>query len=87
MADVADDNQGRRLVVLRQQADIVLRLLAGVEHQHVPGALRAAPPAHLRLGAEEVGSSADLLVASFLLTRLFGFEDEAIALVEVDAPI
>ena len=37
MADIAHDEERRRLVVLRQQARIVLALHAGVVHQHIPG--------------------------------------------------
>jgi len=87
MADVADDDERRRFVVLRQEAHIILRLPARVEHQHVPGALGAAPPARLRLAAEQVDRAGNRLVAARPLARLLGFEDKAIALVEVDAPI
>ena len=66
-------------------ADVVLGLMAGVQHQHVPAALRAAPAAGRSLVAEEVAGPVKLLVAAFLLARLLGFENETAALVEIDA--
>lgn len=85
MADVADDDERRRLVILQQNADVILGLPARVEHQRVPGALGAAPPARLRLAAKKVFLAGRVLVAALYLARLFRFEHETVALVEVDA--
>ena len=67
--------------------DIFFRLTLGVQHQDVPGAICTAPAARGGLGHEEVGLALDLLVAALLLAGLFGLQHEAIALVEVDAPV
>ena len=52
MADIADDDEGGRLVPARKQPHIVFGLPPRVEHQHVPRPRRGAPPARLRLGFE-----------------------------------
>jgi hypothetical protein len=44
VADVADQDEGRPAVRGRQRAGVFLRLPLGVEHQHVPGAVRAMLP-------------------------------------------
>ena len=68
----------------RQQADIVFALGAGVQHQHVPGAVgtgTAAARGGIDSGkGRQVG---ELLVAG--KAALLGFEHEAVALVEIDA--
>ena len=85
MADIADDEEGRRLVGLRQQARIALALRAGVHHQCVPGAADGSAPE--LVGCEgEAHLPLDLLGAILDLPRLLGLQHEAIALVEVHAP-
>ena len=86
MPHVADDDEGRRLVSGGQQGHIGLGLLARVDHQHVPGPVGAAPALAGR-GQRRQRKLADDLVAGALQPRLFGFEDEAAALVEVDARV
>jgi len=45
MPDIADEDERRPAVRGRQRAGLFFRLPLGVEHQHVPGAIRAAPAA------------------------------------------
>lgn len=52
VADIADEDEGRRLVIGGQQAHIILGLTACVEHQYVPRPLGAATPARGGLGDE-----------------------------------
>ena len=79
IADVADDDEGRGGVVGRQAEDIVLGLTPGVAHQHVPLALRRGG----RGGFVRLEQRA-LPVVAMRRPRLFGLQDEAAALVQVD---
>ena len=82
VADIADDDEGRPLMIGRQVAGIVFRLLAGVVHQHVPGAggFAAALVFHLRHEIILVWKFAALAPGAGLLR----FQHEGAALVEVD---
>ena len=83
VADIADDEEGRRLVVHGQQRHVGFRLLAGVDHQDVPGPVGTAAPL-ARRRHDRQGELPDDLVAGALQSRLLGFQDEATPLVEVD---
>src|SRR5690606_39664443 len=79
VADVANQDERRPDVIGRQRAGILLGLLAGVAHQHVPAPMRAAAAAGWR-GLESrkrflAGAERDFLLAA-LLPALLGFEDE-----------
>nr|WP_294534772.1 hypothetical protein [uncultured Rhodoblastus sp.] len=84
MADIADDDEGRRLMAGGQQADVIFGLAASIDHQHVPRETRPAPPARWRFGDEQIGLAVDLLVAALLLTGLLGLQDETVALIKID---
>jgi len=70
----------------RQEAHIIFRLLARIHHQHVPGAPGAAAAAR---GSGHAGQRRRIRRIDQLLvagkTALLGLENEAVALVEVDA--
>jgi hypothetical protein len=69
----------------RQRGSIFFRLPLGIEHQHVPGAVRATPAAGFfgNFGREQVVLAGDFLGA-FQAAPL-GFENETVLPVEVDA--
>lgn len=87
MPHIGNDDEGRWLVAPGKQADVVLGLASRVEHEHVPSPLSGAPPAYLRLPAEQVRLPVHLLVAALFLSRLLGLQHEAIALVEVNTTV
>ena len=85
MADIAHHDEGRPFVRRRQMAGIVLGLLAGIEHEHVP--LPAGAPRRWGIGCEKVAVCAFDLLGAALEPRLLGFEHEGAALVEIDAAL
>jgi outer membrane immunogenic protein len=86
MAYVTDDDERRRRMATRQEPNVVLSLAAGVEHQHVPRSLSAAPTAWNRIGGKQFALAEQLLCASRLLAGLFRLKNEGPALIKVDAP-
>jgi hypothetical protein len=87
MADIADEDEGRPAVRGRQGSGIFFRLPLGVEHQHVPRAIRAAPAARFLgyLSGEQIVLAGDLF--DTFQAALLGFENEAVFLVEVDPTV
>ena len=86
MADIAHDEEGRRLMGLRQQPRIALALRAGVVHENVPGGVDGPAAQFFGLPGEEVRLPRDLLGAALDLAGLLGLQHEAIALVQINAP-
>src|SRR5690606_14249223 len=66
VAHVADQDKRRPDVIVGERARILLRLLAGVAHQHVPAAMRAASAADGRGVEPGSASCAALSATSFL---------------------
>ncbi len=77
---VADDEEGRRRLVTRQVADIAARLAKRAGHVLVPGhaAAHHLPPGRLGRQGEQLGLRRGACA-------LLGLQDEAAALVQVDA--
>ena len=87
VADIAEDQKGRPAMGSRQRPRIVLRLPAGVHHQHVPGPVGTATAARAATTGRQAGQ---LLLQQHLLglplgPALLRFEHEGRFLVEVDA--
>ena len=83
VADVADNDEGRRRMIRIEQEDVRLRLLARILHQHVP-ALRDAALAEIGGLVSERCEFASLNLSSVRQARLLGLENEGIFLVEID---
>jgi hypothetical protein len=69
------------------RARVLFCLALGVQHQHVPRAIRAAFAARIlrRVHREQIVLALDFLLAA-LDAALFGFKNEAILLVKIDPP-
>nr|WP_244427221.1 hypothetical protein [Methyloferula stellata] len=84
MANIANDEKRRPSLGRWKSLGVVLRLLPGIEHQHVPGAGRSAPATWrrlLNLGFEKI---ALLGFRSARPPALLGFKHEGAAPIEVD---
>jgi hypothetical protein len=85
MADIANDQEWRPAFARWQRLGVLLRLLARVQHENVPGAGRGPPAKRgglFRLGIEKAA------LCGFLGPRpaaLLGLKDEGTALIEIDA--
>jgi hypothetical protein len=66
---------------------IFFRLTLGVEHQHVPCAIRAATAARIvgNVGGEQIVLAGDFL--DTLQTTLLSFENEAVLFVKVNPAV
>ena len=85
VADIADDQEGRPAMRRRQRLGIVLGLAPGVEHQHVPGAVGAAPSARPgRLGEGRGAPGGQQFLRLPLPAALLRLQHEGALLVEVD---
>jgi hypothetical protein len=77
VAHVAYDEERRPALARLQSLGVVLRLPAGVQHQHVPGPVGGAPAQARRrlVGFEQIGLARNALLA-VPLAALLGFQDE-----------
>ncbi len=85
MADVADDDEGRRRMIRIEQEDVSFRLLARVLHHHVPAARDAAAAESRRAPRQAAGAVPGMAFFLARQARLLGLQDEGVLLVEVDA--
>ena len=82
--DIAHQHEGRRAMVGGKAVSVAFRLIPRVHHQHVPAAAHAARPAPGNgWDAEQIDRHHRMFVAAGL-AGLLCFQDEAVALVEVD---
>ncbi|MDP4539032.1 hypothetical protein Q9K01_05265 [Qipengyuania sp. DY56-A-20] len=86
IADVGDQNERWIGVIIGERAGVILRLLLGGDHHLVPGPGPALGMAQLLRGGDTGQFQLLALARPLALGRLLGFEDEALALVAVDAP-
>ena len=87
MAHIDDEDEGRPAVLLRQRAGVILRLPLGGAHHPVPAPRAAGRCAGLdlrRVLGDQVRLAGLGLLCLDPLGGLFGLQDEAIALVQVD---